>query len=409
MDTRWRSGALLLALPLLLGAVGSSALSAVTAALPRTRTLTIPGTTVTLDLIEVPADVAQGDGGSGEVRQGGGSLWVGRTEVTWDQYDIFVYGLDRPAEVAAGTDAVARPSKPYVPPDRGFGHAGYPAVGMSHRAAEAFCEWLTALLFPPSEQGRTSARFRLPTEEEWARLALAGDKGLFACEVEPECLLEHAWFAENSDRSTKPVATRKPNALGLHDVHGNVAEWVRNAHLRPTSATTPTADPLPGSSGAARSAPAAPATTAPDATAPDATAPAPRSRPAPTPVAKGGSYLDSAAQCAVDVDLRQTSAWNQSDPQIPKSAWWLADCSFVGFRVVLEVLEEPAEPAVPAVPAVPATPAEPAKPAEPPAQATPMADAPATAASSPTTSAPSPTPNSGTPGTPGTPGTQPSP
>jgi hypothetical protein len=53
-------------------------------------------------------------------------------------------------------------------------------------------------------------------------------------------------------------------------------------------------------------------------------------------LAKGGSYLDSAAQCAVDFDLRQSSAWNVSDPQIPKSAWWLADCSFVGFRVVLE-------------------------------------------------------------------------
>jgi len=31
----------------------------------------------------------------------------------------------------------------------------------------------------------------------------------------------------------------------------------------------------------------------------------------------------------------QTSAWNETDPQFPKSRWWLADAPFVGFRIVL--------------------------------------------------------------------------
>ena len=41
-------------------------------------------------------------------------------------------------------DAIARPSKPYISMDRGFGHAGYPAISMSYHAASAFCAWLSA-------------------------------------------------------------------------------------------------------------------------------------------------------------------------------------------------------------------------------------------------------------------------
>lgn len=238
------------------------------------QTIAIPKTTQSIELVRGPKSAD------------GKTLWIGRTEVTWDLYDVFVYGLDQPdhsdAPVApAGTppsDATARPSKPYVPPDRGFGHNGYPAMGMTFEAAKSFCVWLST---------KTGKKFRLPTEAEWEQFCLGDSGGTFACGVDASCLDETAWHAGNSDHTTKAVATRKPSALGLFDIHGNVAEWV---------------------------------------IAPDGG----------KPLAKGGSFKDPPDRCAASFDLRQTSAWNASDPQIPKSKWWLADCSFVGFRVVLD-------------------------------------------------------------------------
>src|SRR5690242_2414215 len=66
----------------------------------------------------------------------GFDVYLGETEVTWDLYDIFAYRLDLSQEdQAAGVDAESRPSKPYGTPDRGFGHAGFPALGVHFHAA----------------------------------------------------------------------------------------------------------------------------------------------------------------------------------------------------------------------------------------------------------------------------------
>jgi len=58
------------------------------------------------------------------------------------------------------------------------------------------------------------------------------------------------------------------------------------------------------------------------------------------PVACGGSYRDEASACTAASRKKQTPAWNASDPQFPKSEWWLADCGFVGFRLVCEPAED---------------------------------------------------------------------
>jgi hypothetical protein len=54
------------------------------------------------------------------------------------------------------------------------------------------------------------------------------------------------------------------------------------------------------------------------------------------PVTKGGSYLDGAEKLKVAAREPDNPAWNASDPQVPKSGWWLVDGPFVGFRVVRE-------------------------------------------------------------------------
>ena len=71
-------------------------------------------------------------------------------------------------------------------------------------------------------------RFRLPTEKEWeyaCRAGGTGDIGLMAGGQQGR-LEEMAWY---NGRFTQPVATKKPNAYGLYDMHGNVFEWCADA------------------------------------------------------------------------------------------------------------------------------------------------------------------------------------
>jgi formylglycine-generating enzyme required for sulfatase activity len=244
---------------------------------------TIPGTAVKFEMVPIPAapvsvaDVRGGAAGQKKVK----ALWMGKTEVTWDAYDIFAFRLDQSqAEQARGAapntaDATSRPSKPYGAPDRGFGHQGYAAIGMTYQAAQEYCRWLS---------GKTGKKYRLPTEAEWEYAARAGMPK--AGPLPKSELDKYAWYWDNAEDKTQPVGTKLPNAWGLHDMLGNVAEWCAGAGGKP--------------------------------------------------VVRGGSYNDKADDVHAGARAVQTPEWNATDPQNPKSKWWLADAPFVGFRVVRE-------------------------------------------------------------------------
>ena len=221
---------------------------------------TIRGTVVKFEMVSVPA---------GSVTIGGkpvtvDAFLIGRTEVTWDLYDLFAAGDAKDA------DAVARPSQPYGAPDYNWGHNGFPVISVTRSAAEAFCKWLSA---------RTGRAYRLPTEAEWVRTAeLAAGPG-----STPETREAMTWHAGNATGTTHAVAKKKPDALGLYDLFGNAAEWVMTND-----------DQL---------------------------------------VTRGGSFRQPLATTGPAARLPYDVSWQERDPQLPKSRWWLSDGPFVGFRL----------------------------------------------------------------------------
>jgi formylglycine-generating enzyme required for sulfatase activity len=222
---------------------------------------------VSWKMIKVPDGEIEIDGKRHKIR----NFAIGETEVTWNLFEVWALRLDlSQSEQAQGVDATSRPSKPYSAIFINFGHHGYPAIAMSAENAKAFCKWLSE---------KTKRKYRLPTEAEWEYAARAGAK-------QPSALDESAWFWSNADDVTHPVAKKKPNAWGLFDVLGNVAEW---------------------------------------ATSGDAV------------VVRGGSWRTKEADLSFSTRELPSPKWNESDPQQPKSRWWLANGQFVGLRLACDL------------------------------------------------------------------------
>ena len=223
--------------------------------------LTIPGTQVVFEMVWIPE----------------GRFWIGKTEVTWDEYLVYC-DFDNPArETGKGVDGISRPSKPLedvAPFDRDWGLGRRPAVGMSWNAAKRYCEWLSKNL------GR---KFRLPTESEW----------LLACgPVPPGTLSESAWFDANSDEMTQDVGRKRPNKHGLHDALGNLWEYCAN----PFSPKEPD-----------------------------------------RAVLRGGSWEDPATRLTPQSRLGFEDDWVLEDPNVPPGVWWVPDGNHLGLRILCEI------------------------------------------------------------------------
>jgi len=115
----------------------------------------------------------------------------------------------------------------------GKGRAGArpdaPAAGITWEEANAFVRRLSTL-------AGTSGRFRLPTEAEWEYACRAGEKARTRIPYNDD-LNDKAWYSSPYDadfsgvriRELQPVGKKQANAFGLHDMLGNVWEWVQDS------------------------------------------------------------------------------------------------------------------------------------------------------------------------------------
>lgn len=96
-----------------------------------------------------------------------------------------------------------------------------PVEIVSWTDVEEFCGKLSGL---PQEK-QAGRQYRLPTEAEWEYACRAGSTSRYGFDESRDSLGSYAWFSENSGSKTHPVGQKKPNAWGLHDMHGKVYEW----------------------------------------------------------------------------------------------------------------------------------------------------------------------------------------
>lgn len=169
------------------------------------------------EMVVVPAGAfMMGEGGRAKKVTIPRSFAVGKFEVTFAEWEVCV---------AAG-DCKGNQS----PADRGWGKGRQPVINVSWNDAQEYVAWLSR---------KTAKTYRLLTEDEWEYAARAGTTTTYAWgnEVGNGNANCSGCGSQWDGKQTAPVGSFKANGFGLHDMHGNVLEWVEGC--RPNLSRSP--------------------------------------------------------------------------------------------------------------------------------------------------------------------------
>jgi sulfatase modifying factor 1 len=254
-------------------------------------------------------------------------FFMAEVEVSWDEYMAFYVqtaaeGRSTDTEglrskLNTKTDAISGATPPYGQPDQGWGMGRRPAISFSYHAAETYCKWLSQV---------TGKTYRLPTEAEWEYACRAGSENPYFFPGDPKKFEKTGFIAKiskndtavinsyviykgNSGMKTQLPVRVRPNAFGLRNMSGNVAEFCLDWYAPDAYGKYPSGtlkDPKGPSEGTEH-------------------------------VIRGGTFSSTAGLVrSAARDYTRTEDWLKTDPQMPKSIWWYSDCFNVGFRVVCE-------------------------------------------------------------------------
>jgi len=243
-------------------------------------------------------------------------FWMAKTETTWAQFDLYTDLHDvfksfqrtktRKVTEENKADAITVASTLYDSSYTYYNGDGpnTPAATMTPYTARQFTKWLSL---------SADVFYRLPYESEWEYACRAGAKTAFHFGDDPEDLEEYGWFEDNSDEERQEVAKLKPNAFGLYDMHGNVAEWVLDEYREKWYQELSAKNQLTADKAYCKP------------------------EKVDSRTARGGSFEMDADSCRSAFRFKSNDKeWKDEDPNIPKSPWWYSNepATGVGFRII---------------------------------------------------------------------------
>ena len=126
----------------------------------------------------------------------------------------------------------------YQPGDEGWGRGERPVINTSWEDAQAYVHWLSQ---------KTGKPYRLLSESEWEYAARAGTttpfsrgKSVSPSDANYDGSVDGSGPSDVNRQRTMPVGSFPANGFGLHDMHGNVSEWVEDCWQDEYAARTPT-------------------------------------------------------------------------------------------------------------------------------------------------------------------------